>query len=104
MAWERVPTSKRIVCVRTTEEPHRHIVSVGVGGDAQVPVTMMTVTEVRDAITAGGSFHTVSPSTSQVAAVRKGTCGIPAGCHMETIRSSPDAVTDNNLDELDDCP
>jgi|ERR1019366_10712666 hypothetical protein len=102
MAWERIPTSEKIVCVRT-EEPHRHIVSVGVGGDAQVPIKTMTVTEVRDAITAGGSFHTVSPSTSQVAAVRKATCGIP-GCHMETIRSSPDAVTDNNLDELDDCP
>ena len=98
MAKERIPASEKIVCV-TTEHPHRHIISVGVGGDAQVPIKTMTVDEVRAAITAGGSFHTVSPSANKVASVRKATCGIP-GCNVDTIKSSPDAVTDNNLDEM----
>ena len=102
MAKERIPASEKIVCV-TTKEPHRHIISVGVGGDARIPLKTMTVGEVRDAITAGGSFHTVSPSTNAKASVRKATCGT-TGCNVETIKSWPDAVMDNNLDEMPGCP
>jgi hypothetical protein len=93
--------TERIVCV-TTEHPHRHIVSVGVGGHAASPDTTMTVKQVRDALDNGDTVYTASPA-GKVALVRKDTCEEP-GCTFETIRSAAAAVTDNNLDNLAVCP
>lgn len=97
------PTEPReIVCV-TTEHPHRHIVTVGIGGLAASPLTTMTVKEVRDALTAGEIFYTWSPTANKVALVHKHTCKEPL-CTVKTIRSASDAVSDNNLDHLTVCP
>ncbi|HZM54489.1 MAG TPA: hypothetical protein VFC03_05625, partial [Acidimicrobiales bacterium] len=100
---------KRIVCV-TTEQTHRHIVnahphvvSVGIGETANAPRETVTVERVRDAIAAGDSFYTYSPSAQKVAFVHNATCEVP-GCKVETIRSDADAVADNNLDNLAICP
>jgi len=87
----------------TTEHPHRHIVSVGVGADSEVPIRTLTLGEVREALRRNVLFYTRSPSTGAEVAVREATCGIPV-CNLVTIKSTPDAVTDNNLDELPDCP
>jgi Protein of unknown function (DUF3892) len=92
----------RIVCVKT-EHPHRHIVSVGVGGTAGSPGETMSVATVRSKIDNGDTFETYSPSTRRTAGVRKDTCKEP-GCTVATIRSTADAVTDNNLDNLSVCP
>ena len=97
-----MPSTYRIVCV-TTQHPHRHIISVGVGETAASPGQTMTTATVRSKIDAGDAFETYSPSTSKTAKVEKDTCNI-SGCTVATIRSTPDAVTDNNLDNLAVCP
>jgi len=93
---------REIVCV-TTEHAHRHIVKVGIGALATSPTTTMTVKEVRDALTAGEIFYTWSPTTKEVALVQKHTCK-ERHCTVQTIRSTADAVPDNNLDNLAVCP
>ena len=52
------------------------------------------------AIKAGHVFYTVSPSTGREATVLVVACG---HCGREIIRSSADAVMDNNLDSLRRC-
>jgi len=94
----------RIVCVKT-EHPHRHIISVGVGGTAGAPSQTMTTKQVRDKIGGGDTFETYSPSTGKTAKVKKDTCKKDSPpCTVETIRSESDAVTDNNLGNLATCP
>src|ERR1035437_7964044 len=101
MARERTPPRARIVCV-TTVHPHRHIVSVGIGGEPVAPFTTLVVAEVRAALAAGTAFYTLSPSTGKEAQVRRAdTCAFE-GCHVATIRSVSDAVADNNLDNRSD--
>lgn len=94
--------TEKIVCV-TTSHPHRHIVSVGISGQAAAPARTMTVGEVRNALAAGDVFYTVGPTSGKVAIVHNDICK-EYGCTIQTIRSAADAVTDNNLDNLDDCP
>jgi hypothetical protein len=101
MARERTPPRARIVCV-TTVHPHRHIVSVGIGGEPVAPFTTLVVAEVRAALAAGTAFYTLSPSTGKEAQVRADTCAVE-GCPAATIRSVSDAVADNNLDNLPTC-
>lgn len=91
----------RIVCVET-EHPHRHITHVGTGSDPNAANYRWTVTQVRNAIFNGDRFYTVSPSTGTTADVRRDDCRIN-GCIVKTIRSTADAVTDNNLDNLRVC-
>jgi hypothetical protein len=91
-----------IIC-GTREQPHGHIVGVGLGRqDGSLEVTM-TVSEVRDALYVGQTFYTFGKSTERVALVYKATCGTD-GCPVETIRSGVGAVADNNLDNLEGCP
>lgn len=97
---ERGP--QQIVCV-TTEHPHRHIVSVGIGGWAATPTRKLSVARVRAAIAAGQTFFTYSQSTQQAALVHAATCD-KEGCTVETLRSAADAVWDNDLDSLAACP
>jgi hypothetical protein len=86
-----------IVCVtKAGTSPHQHIVSVGVGS----AYNKETVGQVRFAIGQGHRYYTVSPSTGKQADVRPFDCA----CGIKTIRSHPDAVTDNNLDNLQKCP
>ena len=94
-------STHRIVCVET-QHPHRHITHVGTGTDQASANERWTVQQVRDSIRAGNRFYTASPSTGRTADVEPydywtGTYFI------YTIRSSPDAVSDNNLDNLRVC-
>jgi hypothetical protein len=93
--------SYRIVCVET-EHPHRHITHVGTGTEPEHANKRWTVAEVRVALFNGDRFYTISPSTGKAADVRPDDCKY-AGCTVKTIRSTADAVTDNNLDNLRVC-
>ena len=94
----------RVVC--TIQEPvdksHEvaHIVSIGTGNDPDQASNTWKLTDVLNAINAGDSFFTKSPSTGKEASVNKYVCQT---CQRTTIRSSPDAITDNNLDNLRKC-
>lgn len=93
----------RIVC--TLQEPcgvdhHRaHIVSVGTGM-AEKADTKWSLGEVLSAMASGDVFYTKSRSTGLEAKVEPFTCG---SCRRTYIRSKPDEVTDNNLDDLRRC-
>jgi hypothetical protein len=89
----------QIVCV-TTADPHRHVTAVGIGGSATKPGRRMSLAAVLTAMNAGDKFFTRSPSTEQEAEVSKARCN---ECRKETLRSSADAVPDNNLDYLTLC-
>ena len=97
-------TSQRVVCVSksthvsSTGAVHGHIVGVGLGGDASGYTELITVDAARARIAAGTVLYTVSPSTGKGALVELYTC-----CSIRTLRSHPDAVTDNNLDNLPGC-
>ena len=75
----------RIVCVKT-EHPHRHIVSVGVGGTAVSPGQTMTVASVRSKIDSGDTFETYIPDW-KTAGVRKDTCKEPSCRRNHPIES-----------------
>lgn len=95
----------RIVC--TDQVPwnlptsHAHIVAVGVGPDPAAADAKHTKEEVIAAIGAGHRYYTVSPSTQRRAYVEVVQCGYR--CGQPIIRSIPDQVVDNNLDNLRRC-
>lgn len=91
----------QVVCVNTLH-PHRHITHVGLGTNLQRYEQRLTVAEVRSLIRDGHRFVTYSPSTGKYAEVRPDDCKY-AGCTIKTLRSTPDAVHDNNLDNLGTC-
>lgn len=78
-----------IICV---VKQRGHIAWVGTG-TGNTYSRSWTVAEVRQAIRQGHQFFTKSPSTGKEAAVEP----------HDTIRSTADAVTDNNLDSLRRC-
>ena len=94
----------RIVCTvqEPLDKPHdaAHIVSVGTGTDPNKASENWTLKQVLDSIDLGNLFYTKSPSTGKEASVNKYKCQT---CNRTTIRSSADAVTDNNLDNLRKC-
>jgi hypothetical protein len=90
----------QIICTRKTpaSSEHHHITSVGTGsGTTHVP-PLLSIQDVYQAMNNGDRFFTLSPSTGKVAWVHPATC-----CDVQTLRSSPDSVTDNNLDALARC-
>ncbi|MDQ1746330.1 MAG: hypothetical protein QOD07_593 [Frankiaceae bacterium] len=90
----------QIVCVRKsarTPAGHQHIVSVGIGSGGTY-TSLLSVADVYQMMRNGNRFYTVSPSTGAVAWVRALTC-----CGLYTLTTSPDHVTDNNLDNLSYC-
>lgn len=90
----------RIVCTEQHRPTHHnHILGVGTGDDPTRAVQRWTVAEVRTAILNGTRFYTVSPSTGRIANVERFDCV----CGIKTIRSTPDAIADNNLDNLRVC-
>lgn len=94
----------RIVC--TDQEPyyqpatHAHIVAVGTGTDPNRAKQRWTLQQVLDAMDRGEVFYTLGVHSGKVALVEKYTC---SQCWRTHIRSAPDAVTDNNLDNLRRC-
>jgi hypothetical protein len=94
----------RIIC--TTQEPSHvphdraHIVAVGTGATASTYDKYWQLNEVLQAMDRGDDFHTFGEQSRKTAAVEKYTC---PNCSYTHIRSTPDAVTDNNLDNLRKC-
>ena len=94
----------RIVC--TEQEPaylpttHAHIVAVGTGDDPDRATQRWTLDQVLAAMDRGEVFYTRGKSSGAVALVEKYVC---SRCHRTYIRSTPDAVADNNLDNLRRC-
>jgi len=93
----------RIVCDNQmpVNEPksHAHIVELGTG-DSGGYTRRWRLAEVIAAIGQGDTFYTLSSSTGRDASVQAVNCPV---CGHMIIRSSADAVTDNNLDKLPDC-
>jgi hypothetical protein len=94
----------RIVCTEqlpASQQPqHAHIVAVGTGDDANNANTRFTLAEVIQKIDAGNTFYTKGLQSGKIASVEKYWCG---HCRQYHIRSSADAVRDNNLDNLRYC-
>ncbi len=97
-------TTYRIVC--TEQQPasqpptHAHIVAVGVGDNPDSATTRFSLTEVIRKMDTGDRFYTKGTQSGKVASVEKYVCTY---CRQYHIRSSPDAVKDNNLDSLRYC-
>ncbi len=94
----------RIIC--TNQEPvgmphdRAHIVGVGTGPSASSYTGYWTLQQVLDAMDAGHTFYTYGEKSGKSASVQKYIC---PNCTRTHIRSAPDAVTDNNLDNLSVC-
>lgn len=92
----------RVVC--TVQNPCHlpnslaHIVQVGTGSDAGWN-ELLTVHQVYERMNRGDTFYTLGDRTDWTAEVHPFECRCGAG----TLRSSPDATTDNNLDSLNRC-
>jgi Protein of unknown function (DUF3892) len=89
----------QVTCV--IKEPytdnHGHIVSIGIRVGTEQKT--LTTHEARLLLGVGHRLYTVSPSTGATAEVEG------YRCHgVNTLRSTADAVRDNNLDNLDSCP
>ena len=94
----------RIVCTiqEPLDKPHdaAHIASVGTGIDPNQASANWTLKQVLDGMSSRDSFYTKSLTTGKEASVNKYECKT---CGRTTMRSSADAVTDNNLDNLRRC-
>ena len=94
----------RIVCTeqRPFGQPHSHahIVAVGTGSSPNNWDRKWALDEVLAAMDRGDVFYTQGATSGKVAYVEKYHCSI---CKRTYIRSKPDAVADNNLDNLPSC-
>ena len=94
----------RIVCTNqepATEPPqHAHIVAVGIGHDPNHASQRLTLSQVIQMIDGGDQFYTQGVQSGKIANVEKYVC---QHCRQYHIRSAPDAVKDNNLDNLRFC-
>jgi hypothetical protein len=94
----------RIIC--TNQEPvhlpttHAHIVAVGTGVTPDHYDRKWTLDQVLWAMDQGDTFYTQGKETGRIAGVVKYEC---SQCRRIYIRSTPDAVRDNNLDNLLRC-
>ena len=95
----------RIVC--TTQEPvsqpttHAHIVTVGTGNNPDQYSKYWMLADVLRAMDSGDIFYTKGETSGKTAYVEKVVC--PSCRDTYIIRSAPDAITDNNLDNLRRC-
>lgn len=90
----------QIVCVERLES-HEHITHVGTGIPSRAD-ERWTVAQVRSKITTGDVFFTRSPSTGHDAKVEPYDA-VVNGTTIKTIRSTADAIFDNNLDNMRAC-
>jgi hypothetical protein len=91
-----------VVCTNRPEitRGHRHIVSIGTGDEpGEARDRVWTVAQVYAGLDRGDLFVTKSPTTKHTARVEKIKCS----CGESGLRSNPDQVTDNNLDDLPGC-
>jgi hypothetical protein len=80
------------------------------GSDPLKPSDIFTIKQVWDMIDQGDVFYTEDVN-GHTAPVRKDKCrtiitvsGKETECIVKTLKSSPDEVGDNNLDNLAPCP
>lgn len=94
----------RIVCTEQVpagnHPTNAKIVAVGTGHLPGKATHRWTVAEVISAMDRGNVFYTQGPQSGKVALVEKYWC---TSCGEYHIRSSADAVTNNNLDSLRYC-
>lgn len=91
----------RIVCTEQSDPGavgHGHIVAVGVGDNPSKATSRVTVLEVRRQLSDREIYYT-SDANHNVALVEPFDCS----CGINTIRSTSDATTANNLDRLRIC-
>jgi hypothetical protein len=96
-------TQHRIIGTRqeSFETPRRHAHVVIVGTEKLAGYSKLwTITQVYNAMDKGDTFYTCGETSQKMAAVQKYSCPL---CDESTLRSAPDAVTDNNLDNLPAC-
>ncbi len=97
-------TGYRVIC--TLQDPpgvshlDAHIVKVGTGVTTTTYSRLWSVAEVYEAMDRGDLFYTEGPTSGVRARVGKWGCRT---CNAPTLRSSADAVRDNNLDYLPRC-
>lgn len=94
----------RVVCTRQVppDRPNdqAHIVEVGTNPTPDSYSRLWTVREVIEAMSRGDTFYTQGERSGKVARVEVVRCPI---CGRPYLRSAPDAVEDNNLDNLPTC-
>jgi hypothetical protein len=94
----------RIVCTEQipADQPptHAHIVAVGIGSDPNKADYRLTLSQVVSMIDQGHQFYTLGIQSQKIAYVQKFYCQY---CRQYHIRSTADAVSDNNLDNLRKC-
>lgn len=94
----------RIICTNqvpvTQPTSHAHIVAVGTGTDVTAYQRKWTLAEVLAAMALGNIFYTQGVTSGAIARVASYTCTL---CSRTYIRSTPDAIYDNNLDALPAC-
>ncbi|MDT4921868.1 MAG: hypothetical protein QOI15_2770 [Pseudonocardiales bacterium] len=91
-------TDYQVVCVTLLHPAqHRHI--LGIGTVNSYTPTRWSVDDVWSAIGRGDRFYT-NDSRGRRALVERWECRT---CGLRTLRTRPDAVTDNNLDQLQQC-
>jgi len=89
VAEERVPAPRRIVSVLTDDDPHGHVIEVGVDGDPGAPFDRMTVDDVRAELGEGVSFYALTTDRP----VRASSCRVH-GCHVPIIEAPDDTAND----------
>lgn len=97
----------RILC--TDQQPiyrpaeHAHIAAVGVDtdSDGRTDARHELSTVVRNIQSRTHNYYTYGPGSGKVALVEVIDC--PSHCGEKVIRSTPDAVRDNNLDSMRYC-
>lgn len=97
----------RIIC--TDQKPiyqpaeHAHIVAVGVdmNEDGRIDARHELATVVRNIKSRAHNYYTYGLDSGKVAFVEVIDC--PSHCGERVIRSTPDAVRDNNLDSMRYC-
>ena len=90
-----------ITCVnRASTLFHQHVTQVGLGDAIGYYRERVSVANVRAAIREGDRFYTVSPTTGKAALVEVYDC---PSCKAPTIRSAPDSITDNDVDNISIC-
>ncbi len=82
-----------------TEHGHRHVDRVGTDTDMG-GTKLWTVAAVANALARGDRFYVESPATGATAMVSNYYC---TPCRTMTLRSAPDAVADNNVENLPPC-
>jgi hypothetical protein len=90
----------RIICTRheSFDMPHFHAHVTIVGTEKSAGYSKLwTVTQVYNAMDQGDTFYTRGDASGKNASVQKYKC---PHCEQETLRSAPDAMADNNLENL----